>query len=113
MKRKVNLVLLSCLQFAALLLSPAHASSESDALGERLEQTQDPKVAKQLNDLLAWSIGNRAPLKGAKCSLQPLVGNKSSGLQLHVAKLAFFVDKAFANYWTSIADHGWCIQCID
>jgi len=51
-------VALAVLSYAALLISRAHASSETEALGEMLDQTQDPGVAKQLNDLLAWSIGS-------------------------------------------------------
>ena len=43
---------------AAVLFVLAHATPPTaDRLGDNLEQKQDPAVAKQLNDLLAWSIG--------------------------------------------------------
>jgi len=47
---------------AALLVLLAHASL-TDALSDQVEQGQEPRVAKELNDLLAWSIGE---LRNAK-----------------------------------------------
>jgi hypothetical protein len=64
---------LTLLLSAALVLLLAHASPETDALGEKLEQTQDPGVAKHLNDLFAWSIGENMPSSAPNQSPCPVV----------------------------------------
>jgi hypothetical protein len=41
----------------AVLILLAHVPQGSDALSDEFEQAQVPGVGKQLNNLLAWSIG--------------------------------------------------------